>query len=133
MTHAILSDVIASLERLPALARVSVAMPDGQVHDIEAITSAEESSGRYVVLHLRPLLDVPAPVRIRLQSTDVVESAPPPARVWEGTTEDGQPITAWITLGAHQGASEQLQEALRERIQSEARITIPTDPGSRFF
>jgi hypothetical protein len=64
-----------------------------------------------------------------LESTDMVEMAPPPARLWRGTTADGSPILALITLVAEPtgdaDADERMQRALEERIVSSALITIP--------
>lgn len=66
---------------------------------------------------------------VTLESTDLVEMAPPPARLWRGVTADGSPILALITLVAVQSgdaeADERMQRALEERIVSTALITIP--------
>jgi len=64
-----------------------------------------------------------------LESTDMVEMSPPPARLWQGTAADGSPILAFITLVAVQSgdadADERMQRALETRIASTCLITVP--------
>jgi len=68
-------------------------------------------------------------VRIMLESTGEVDSAPPPARVWRGHTEDGVPVTAFITIAAGLSEDPKVNKrtmlALARRITSSAVITIP--------
>jgi hypothetical protein len=62
-----------------------------------------------------------------LESTDMIEMDPPPARIWQGTTADGSQVMAYVTLVAEPSslADERLRRALEERIVASALITIP--------
>lgn len=64
-----------------------------------------------------------------LESTDMIEMAPGPGRVWQGETADGAPIVAFITLIAgptgDNDTDVRLQRALETRIVSTVLLTIP--------